>query len=135
MATLLEQIIARANERTDFLNDKLEVTIKKQQALDLQLVSATQGFEAACEEAGLDPVEASKAVLGLTREFAEIIPAPTAERTARIKAFVAELIDEDEENQDLETASEGLFNAAFEWEIGLTATVVAINEIVPAEEA
>lgn len=130
MGILLEQIIARANVRTDFQNDELETLWKESQARDIRLAGAVYAFEAACLAAGIDPVEASKSFLGLAQEFAEILPVPTAERKARIVSFVNELIDDDEGKPALEAVAEPLFAAAFDWETGQTDTIAKVNALI-----
>lgn len=124
---LLEKIIERANTRVDFLNDELEGIYKEQQARDIRLSGAVYAFEAACEDASVDPVVASNAALGLAKEFAEILPVPSAERKARIVSLVNELIDDEEGSPALEKVTEDLFAAAFDWEIGLTDTIAKLN--------
>ena len=130
MGILLTQIIERANTRTDFQNDELETIYKAQQARDIRLSGAVYAFEAACEEAGVDPMVASKAALGLAQEFAEILPAPSAERKARIVAFVNELIDDEDGSRALEKVTEDLFAAAFDWETGQTDTIAKVNALI-----
>lgn len=130
MGLLLEKIVERANARIDFKNDSLEAIYKDQQALDIRLSGAVYAFEAACVAAGIDPIEASKSFLGLAQEFAEILPEPSAERKARIKSFVNELIDDEEGSPILETVSEALFAAAFDWETGLTGTIASVNALI-----
>lgn len=130
MGLLLEQIIARANERTDFQNDELELIWKEQQARDIRLSGAVHAFESACVAAGVDPIAASKSVLGLAQEFAEILPAPSAERKARIVSFVNELIDDEEGSPALENVTEALFSASFDWETGQTDTIAKVNALI-----
>lgn len=127
---LLEKIIERANARVDFLNDELEGIYKEQQARDIRLSGAVYAFEAACEEAEVDPIVASKAALGLAEEFTGILPAPSAERKARIVSFVNELIDDEEGSPALEKVTEDLFAAAFDWELGLTDTIAKVNDLI-----
>jgi hypothetical protein len=130
MGILLEQIIARANTRTDFQNDELESIWKESQARDIRLSGAVYAFESACLAAGIDPIATSKSFLGLAQEFADILPAPNAERKARIVSFVNELIDDEEGKPALEAVSESLFAAAFDWETGLTETIAKANALI-----
>ena len=135
MGILLTQIIERANTRTDFKNDELETIYKDQQARDIRLSGAVYAFEAACEKADVDPVAASKAALGLAEEFTGILPAPSAERKARIVSFVNELIDDEEGSPALEEVTEKLFAAAFDWELGLTDTIARVNALIDGLES
>lgn len=130
MGILLTQIIERANTRTDFQNDELETIYKEQQARDIRLSGAVYAFEGACLAAGVDPVVASKAALGLAEEFTGILPAPSAERKDRIVSFVNELIDDEEGSPALEKVTEDLFAAAFDWELGLTDTIAKVNDLI-----
>ena len=130
MGLLLEQIIARANTRTDFQNDELETIWKESQARDIRLAGAVYAFEAACVNAGVDPIEASKAALGLSQEFADILQTPSAERTTKVVEFVNELIDDEEDGPKLAAVTEGLFEAAFIWETGQNATVAKVNALI-----
>lgn len=130
MGILLTKIIERANARTDFQNDELEMLWKESQARDIRLSGAVYAFEAACLAAGIDPVEASKSFLGLAQEFAEILPMPTAERKARIVSFVNDLIDDEEGKPALEAVAEPLFAAAFDWETGQTDTIAKVNALI-----
>lgn len=135
MGILLEQIIARANERTDFQNNELETIWKESQARDIRLSGAVHAFESACVAAGIDPVEASKSFLGLAQEFAEILPAPSADRKARIVSFVNELIDDEEGKPALEAVAEPLFAAAFDWETGQADTIAKVNALIDGLES
>lgn len=130
MANLLEQVIARANARTDFQNDALEALWKEQQARDIRLSGAVYAFETACASFDLDPVEVSKSVIGLAQEFSEILPAPSAERKARIVLFVNELIDDEDGRPKLEKVTEALFAAVFDWETGQTQTIADVNALI-----
>ena len=130
MGILLEQIIARANTRTDFQNDELETIWKESQARDIRLAGAVHAFEAACVNAGVDPLEASKAALGLSKEFAEILQTPSAERTAKVVEFVNELIDDDDEGPKLAEVTEQLFEAAFVWETGQNGTIAKVDALI-----
>lgn len=130
MGILLEQIITRANVRTDFQNDELETLWKESQARDIRLAGAVHEFEAACVAADLDPIEASNAALGLSQEFAEILQTPSAERTAKVVEFVNELIDDEDEGPKLAEVTERLFEAAFIWETGQNSTVAKVNALI-----
>ena len=87
-------------------------------------------FETACASFDLDPVEVSKSVIGLAQEFSEILPAPSAERKARIVLFVNELIDDEDGRPKLEKVTEALFAAAFDWETGQTQTIADVNALI-----
>ena len=130
MGILLTQIIERANTRTDFQNDELETIWKESRARDIRLAGAAHEFEAACVAAGVDPIEASKAALGLAQEFAEILQTPSAERTAKVVEFVNELIDDEEDGPKLAAVTERLFETAFVWETGENATIAMVNALI-----
>ncbi len=130
MGILLNKIIERANTRVDFQNDELEALWKESQARDIRLAGAVHEFEAACVAAEIDPIEASKAFLGLAQEFAEIMPTPSAERKARIVSFVNDLIDDEEGKPALEAVAEPLFAAAFDWETGQADTIAKVNALI-----
>ena len=130
MGILLNKIIERANTRVDFQNDELEALWKESQARDIRLAGAVHEFEAACVAAEIDPIEASKAALGLSQEFADILQTPSAERTAKVVEFVNELIDDEDEGPKLATVTERLFEAAFIWETGQNATIAKVNALI-----
>lgn len=130
MGILLTKIIERANTRVDFQNDELETIWKESQARDIRLAGAVHEFEAACVAAEIDPIEASKAALGLSQEFADILQTPSAERTAKVVEFVNELIDDEDEGPKLAAVTERLFEAAFIWETGQNDTIAKVNALI-----
>lgn len=129
MGALTARIAQRITDRVDFNNDGLEQAVESLAQKSFELAAAANRFEAAAENLDLDPEAASAAVLGLAEQFGEAFPAPAPDRTERIKALVHELVDE--EDAVLEAATEALFDAALDFEVGVNALNGAVNDIVP----
>jgi hypothetical protein len=135
MSNLLARLQARIQERTDFANDQLEAVIEKHDQNSFALAMSASSFDAACVAAGVNPDEASNAVLGLAEQFGESFPTITEDRKAKIKSLVRELVPGGD--NALETITEDLFDKAFDWETSINDQNRLVNEIlaqVPPQE-
>lgn len=129
MGDLTARISQRILDRTDFVNDALESAVEQLNGKAFALASATSEFEGVCSNLSIDPVASSDAVMGLAEQFGEAFPAPAPDRVDKIKALVKELVDDDD--PALESATEKLFDAALDFEVGVNALNDAVNAIVP----
>lgn len=117
MGQLLTGLVDRMIARTDFKNDAVEAAVEATLGVGLTYATAGIEFEAAAADLGIDPIEASKAVIGLAEQFGESFPAPSAERRTRIKELVNSLISGGD--AALESLLEKLFSAAFDFEVSI----------------
>lgn len=128
MDALTQRSLNRIEERTNFTNPALKPLLVGHTKKAFALAAASVAIAKRAEELGKDPVEVTKAVDGLAREFGEFASPATQERKDRIKAFVNEIVDD--EDAEMETLIEGYFAADFDLETSFNETNAGVDAIL-----